>query len=444
MNTKDTIFGEMTFPLKSALRVIRISGDNSKKVLISLFKSKRSPIKEPGKLIKGKLLNNEGKVIDDCMCVFFKGPNSYTGEDILEIHCHGSNAIVQSLLNSLRKMGLREAARGEFSYRAFINGKLSLIEAKNIKKIFEAETALEAPYAYSSSFLLDRKLKEIKEETIQVLSLWEARIDFPEEVDSAEIDDYLSEFNGLKEMIKNIYRISKRSIKNREGFKVAIFGAPNSGKSSLFNNLLGRERAIVSPHPGTTRDIIEEKLDIDGFPIIFYDMAGFRKSKGFIEKKGIEMALDCVKCSDLVLFLFDGKRGFKRKEEELYKIVEDKKILLVATKKDLYKKRNFPPNTLEISNITLEGIDDLIKKIKTFFRKKFKKEDFIYTDENENFLIEKLYNLSREVLLALKRRDELFATELLKKILFEIDSFYNIDSLEKVYDNIFSTFCIGK
>lgn len=444
MDIIDTIYGEMTFPGQSALRVVRVSGNLSQKAAATLFDSHLLLLKNPKTAVRGILLDTKGNAIDDIISIFFRKPNSYTGEDVVEFHCHGAEGPIKILSSSLESLGIRKAKNGEFSFRAFVNGKLSLKEARKIRKIMEAQTAKESSAVFASQEFIEKELFSIKDSIIETLAKWEARIDFPEEVPQEKITKWKKELSPLKKQVIHLLQTSERSRQIRKGFKVAIFGAPNSGKSSLFNNLLGRERAIVTPHPGTTRDILEEKLEIEGMPIIFLDMAGARKNTQKIEKVGIERAVKVAKSAHLVLFLFDGNKGWRKCDDEALSLLGDRKIIKVATKKDLYREKIFPENVLEISNKSGYGIDKLTQLICSSLRTSLPKGDFLFLDETESATVQKVSQFINETFLAINQKNEVFAADFLKRALFEIDELFKTESLEKIYDSIFKDFCIGK
>ncbi|MFB3850608.1 MAG: tRNA uridine-5-carboxymethylaminomethyl(34) synthesis GTPase MnmE [Acidobacteriota bacterium] len=444
MDILDTIYGEMTFPGRSALRVVRVSGELTKKAVEKIFDRHSSLMKTHKTAVRGKLLDLKGNTIDDIVAIFFKKPNSYTGEDVVEFHCHGVETVLKILSSSLESFGIRKAKNGEFSFRAFINGKISLKEARRLKKVMEAQTLKESSAVYASQEIIERELKSLSETIIEILARWEARIDFPEEVPQEDINKWIEELSPLQKQIDHLLKISERSRQVKEGFKVAIFGAPNSGKSSLFNNLLGRERAIVTPHPGTTRDILEEKLEIDGLPVIFLDMAGARKKSQKIEKAGIEKAIKVAEGAHLVLFLFDGKKGWRKSDDEALSFLKGKKIIKVATKKDLYKKKSLPENVVEISNLSGFGIEKLIKMVISSLKASLPKGDLLILDEREMMTVQKTARFVKDAFISIKQRDEVYASDFLKRALFEIDELFKTESLEIIYDSIFKDFCIGK
>lgn len=442
-----SIYGEMTWPGRSALRVIRVSGKRSREAAKKLFLSKSDPFKKPRTAVNGILVNLKKEKLDSIISLAFKSPNSYTGEDLIEFHCHGSRAVVSSLCGSLKCLGLREALPGEFSYRGFLAGKISLKEAESLQQLIEAQTEMEVRASELSKTAISRSLSVLSKKMIALLAKWEARIEFPGEVPQEKTAVWIEEIGLLLNEMKSLEKMAAESRPLREGFRIALFGAPNSGKSSLFNNLLGKERAIVTPHPGTTRDIIEEKLDFEGIPIIFQDMAGVRNRGVAVENYGISMAIDNARSADGVLFLFDGSKGWRKKDEDALTLLSRKPLFFVAAKKDLYQKRKFEmeEKVVEISNQTPEGIDELIKEIKKWAKGRISPGSFFLFGRKQEETFLKVLRTTKEGENALKKnRDELLAAELLKMALEQIDRLLLKPSQEEVYDTVFSSFCIGK
>lgn len=443
-----TIFGEMTYPGRSAMRAVRVSGPLSRKITKRLFVSNADPWKTPRKAVTGILRNLEGKKVDSILAIAFRAPNSYTGQDSSEFHCHGSEGVIRGLRSSLVALGAREALPGEFSYRAFVNGKMTAEEAESLGDLVRSETELEAcAVGISGSGAARSRILALKDHILGLRAKWEARIDFPEDVPQPGVKIWKSEISPiLKEAGKSLL-LARRSRPVREGFRVAIFGAPNSGKSSLFNCLLGRERAIVTPHPGTTRDIIEEKLDVEGIPIVFIDMAGARRKGAGIENEGISRALESAKKADTVLFLFDGNEGWSRRDEEALGMLDRKPLFLVAAKKDLYGKRKHcaPGKVLEISNRTGEGVESLIRKLSAWAKRNLPKEGlFLLNGRQEECLLRVEAALAEAERALTSGDNELLAAEKAREAQLEIDKLLLSASKEEMYDLIFSGFCIGK
>jgi tRNA modification GTPase len=444
----DTIFGEMTYPGRSAMRSVRVSGRRAGKVLERLFSSKTDPLEKPRSAVKGFLKSIDGLLLDSVVAIAFPAPDSFTGEDCVEFHCHGSEGVIRGLCSSLSSMGLRQALRGEFSYRAFLAGKITTEEAESLAVLIQAETAIEAhAAAASSSSGVHKRFVLLREKILDLRAKWEARIDFPEDVPQAGSKQWRKELSAVFTEVGAVKERAKRSRPVRDGFRIAIFGAPNSGKSSLFNCLLGKERAIVTPHAGTTRDMIEEKLDIDGIPMVFQDMAGARMHGEKIEKVGIGKALQSAEKADAVLFLFDGRKGWQSNDQEALSLLSRKPFLILATKKDLFKKKNFNINgkILEISNKTGEGVEALIKKLKEWGRRNLPREGLLLLSQRQENSLNRVEEYLREAEKALNiSGDELIAAEMVKEALFEMDRFLLSSSTEEIYDLIFSSFCVGK
>lgn len=444
----DTIFGEMTYPGRSALRAVRVSGSLARKITGKLFKSKTDPWKTPRNAVNGILNTLDGLAVDSIVAIAFKAPHSFTGQDCIEFHCHGSEGVVRVLSSSLASLGARKALPGEFSYRAFLAGKLNAGESESLGNLIAAETEIEARAAgIANSGAAQKKILLLRDKIVSLRAKWEARIDFPDDVPQPGNIAWKKELAAVAGEAGAVSSLAKRSRPAREGFRVAIFGAPNSGKSSLFNSLLGRERAIVTPHPGTTRDIIEEKLDIDGIPMVFQDMAGARKKGRKIENEGISRALQSAKKADAVLFLFDGSKGWRASDAEAYNLLEKKPLFLVAAKKDLYGKRKFRirGKVHEISNKTGAGIDKLIKSISGWGKKNLPVESLFLISRRQEECLANVERALSEAEKALSTGgNELHAAESVREALREADKLTLRSSSEEMYDLIFSGFCIGK
>ena len=443
-----TIFGEMTYPGRSAMRAVRVSGPLSRKITKSIFASKADPWKIPRTAVGGLLRNLEGEKIDSILAIVFPSPNSYTGEDCAEFQCHGSEGVIRGLRSSLVTMGAREALPGEFSYRAFVHGKMTADEAENLSDLLRAETELEAcAVGISGSGAVRSEILAVKDKILSLRAGWEARIDFPEDVPQPGVKTWRSEISPVLKKVEKSISLARRSRPVRDGFRVAIFGAPNSGKSSLFNCLLGRERAIVTPHPGTTRDIIEEKLDIEGLPMVFMDMAGARKKGLKIETQGISRAVMSAGEADAVMFLFDGSDGWSPRDEEALRMLDRNPLFLIAAKKDLYgkMKHRAPGKVLEISSRTGAGIDYLIRKLSAWGKRTLPKEGlFLMNGRQEECLLGVEAALAEAERALTSEENELFAAEKAREAQREIDRLLLSASKEEMYDLIFSGFCIGK
>ena len=431
----------------SGVAVIRVSGDNVKRV-IELLTGKELPSPRVATLRKINNINTS-ELIDEGIIIWFPGPESYTGEDMAEIHVHGSIAVVRSILDQLSKFeDCRLAEPGEFTKIAFQNGKINLLKAESISDLITAETEIQRQQAIKiMSGRSSEKYNSLREKLLKILSNVEAKIDFPEDdlpedviknikIDSAKIRNEI-------EKILNDQKVGERI---REGFKIAIIGPANAGKSSLLNYLSNRDVAIVSEIAGTTRDVIEAHLNLDGFPVVISDTAGIRESHDEIEKKGIKLALNRAEDADLNIIVIEPKSvnftGF------LNDLISEKSIIVI-NKIDLgYKDINqqiekFNPIFLSIKNET--NLDELINRIKGKLKNKFvsSNETLITRERHRQCLEACLQNLKNfeeknsQVDFDKAAEDLRLATRNLGMIVGKVD-------VEEILGSIFSDFCIGK
>jgi len=374
-NQEETIAAISTPFGESGIGIVRISGPSAQSIASKLFKPKRGQSYFISHHFHyGEIVDNQsGKAVDEVLIVLMKSPKTYTREDIVEIHCHGGYFVLQKILELVMREGARMAQPGEFTKRAFLNGRIDLTQAEAVIDLIKART--EASLEIANQQLrgwLHKGLAEIKVRLIEHLALIEAHIDFPEE----EIEPIAHE--DLKRDLRSMVRQLEEWISSyeegkifRDGISCAIAGKTNVGKSSLLNVLLKEERAIVTPIAGTTRDVIEEVLNIHGIPVRLMDTAGLRKSEDLIEHEGVRRAKERVADSDFVLLMFDGSREFDDADREIFGETEAKKRVVVINKNDLplrisleeVKKRLKDEPVISISALKNEGIEDLKKTI---------------------------------------------------------------------------------
>ena len=362
----DTITAIATPIGTGGVGVIRISGDNAFNVISKIYN--KSSL-EAGKISHGWIVDGVTK-IDEVIVLPFRKPHSFTGEDVIEIHCHGGVNIVHNILDLTLKNGARLAERGEFTKRAFLNKKIDLSQAEAVADLIHAKTrnfAIQS--AKNLSGVLANEVEAIKSEIFEVLSRIIAGIDFPEDVAEPEYSYLMGKFEKSLARVNKILSCVKTSDILRQGVKIAILGKPNVGKSSLFNTLLNIERAIVTDIAGTTRDIIRENLDWD-VPITLIDTAGIRDTSDVnkVEEIGIEYSKQSADEADFVLFVYDSSSEFSIEDNRIYDLIKDKSHLIIANKSDLPKFGNILPfseeNVINISTKTSEGIDKLKSIIK--------------------------------------------------------------------------------
>ncbi len=442
-----TIYALSSGPGLAGISVIRVSGNLTKKVILDLT---NEVLPEPRMATKRKfkkISNNE--LIDEGILIWFPGPRSYTGEDMAEFHVHGSRAVIEAMHLSISKIdGCRLAEPGEFTKIAFQNEKINLLEAESISDLISSETEIQRQQAIKiMSGQSSNKFNQLRQRLLKILSNVEAKIDFPEDDLPSDVLKYVHlEITSVRKEIEKILNDQKVGERIREGFKIAIIGPTNVGKSSLLNYLSKRDVAIVSEIAGTTRDVIEAHLNIDGYPVVISDTAGIRESKDEIERKGIKLALNKAENADLILIVIEPKSvDFK----DFLTNIASKKSILVINKMELgveaingdIKKLN----PILVSIKKEKNLDKLINLIKENLKNKFiSSEDIFITRQRHRInleqCVESLKNFEEKKLLKdfdKAAEDLRLATRYLGMIVGKVD-------VEEILGSIFNDFCIGK
>ena len=440
-----TIFAPSTVYGKSGVAVIRISGEKALDVVRCMSDISEQSIL-PRHAYFCKLYDGRTKeILDHALILYFKAPHSFTGEDIVEIQCHGSKAVLKSVLECLSELdGFRLAEPGEFSKRAFYNQKMDLTEAEGLADLIDAETSAQQKQALRQ---MSGNLKQLygawREKLLKIYAYLEAYIDFPEEhIDEKLVAESESIVQELIKEIKEHLNASQNGERLREGFRVAIIGPVNAGKSSLMNAIVQREAVIVSDVAGTTRDAVDVYLDMSGYPVVLTDTAGLRLSDDEIEQRGIEIARQKAKDADLIIGLFDGSKDNK----EVLGQLDADKVIYVANKKDKLtdEQRNQfqKEGCLLISAKTSEGLSMLTEKITTRIQNNISSSSSqvitrVRYRQSLKECLENLeaFNLNKEIELACE--DVRLAARALGKITGQVES-------SEILDKIFGTFCIGK
>jgi tRNA modification GTPase len=442
-----TIYALSTGPGISGIAIIRVSGDDTKKI-IELLTNTTVPEPRVATLRKINKINTS-ELIDEGIILWFPGPESYTGEDMVEFHIHGSKAVIDALHRSISEVeNCRLAEPGEFTKLAFQNGKINLLKAESIADLISAETEIQRQQAIKiMNGKSADKFNELREKLLKILSHVEAKIDFPDEDLPEDIFKNIKKTSS--EVILNIKKIlDDQSVgeRIREGFKIAIIGPTNSGKSSLLNLLSNRDVAIVSEIAGTTRDVIEAHLNIDGYPVVVSDTAGIRESKNEIEKKGIKLAFKKAEDADLKLIVIEAKSpNFKGFLKELM----NEKAILVINKSDLLSKDlNSEIKNLEHVLISVKNnlnIEDLILKIKNNLKNKFiTSEDILITRERHRQHLEQCLNYLKNFEEKNEAEDFDKAAEDLRLATRQLGMIVGKVDVEEILGSIFNDFCIGK
>ena len=442
-----TIYALSSGPGISGIAVIRISGQETSKA-IELLTGKPVPNPRVATLRKINKINTS-ELIDEGIILWFPGPESYTGEDMAEIQVHGSKAVIDALHSSISDIAnCRLAEPGEFTKLAFQNGKINLLKAESVADLISSETEIQRQQAIK---IMNGKSADqfnfLREKLLKILSHVEAKIDFPDE---DLPNDILKEIKkSSDEVLTNIEKIlddQKVGERIREGFKIAILGPTNAGKSSLLNHLSNRDVAIISEIAGTTRDVIETHLNIDGYPVIVSDTAGIRESKNEIERKGIKLSLNRAEEADLKLVVVDAKNP---DFNDVLKGLLDENAILVINKSDLLEG-DIEPEIKKLNHVLISikqnlNIDELILKIKDNLKNKFiSSDDILITRERHRQHLEqclehlKNFNKKNEVEDFDKAAEDLrLATRHLGMIVGKVD-------VEEILGSIFNDFCIGK
>jgi len=442
-----TIYALSSGPGISGIAIIRISGEETSKVLKSLT-GKELPKPRVATLRKINKINTS-ELIDEGLIIWFPGPESYTGEDMAEIHVHGSKAVVDALHSSLSDIeNCRLAEPGEFTKLAFQNGKINLLKAESIADLISSETEIQRQQAIK---IMNGKSADqfnfLREKLLKILSYVEAKIDFPDEdLPNNILDEIKKSSDEVIGKIQKILNDQKVGERIREGFKIAILGPTNAGKSSLMNYLSNRDVSIVSEIAGTTRDVIETHLNIDGYPVIISDTAGIRESKDEIEKKGIKLSLNRAEEADLKLVVVDAKNiDFT----DVLKDLLEENAILVINKSDLLEK-NIDPQIKKTNHVLIsikenKNIEELIAKIKNNLKNKFiSSDDILITRERHRQHLQQCldhlnnFTQKKEIEDFDKAAEDLrLATRHLGMIVGKVD-------VEEILGSIFNDFCIGK
>ncbi len=431
----------------SGVAVIRVSGDNVKRI-IKLLTGKELPSPRVATLRKINNINTS-ELIDEGIIIWFPGPESYTGEDMAEFHVHGGKAVILAIQNQISRIeNCRLAEPGEFTKLAFQNGKINLLKAESIGDLISAETEIQRLQAVKiMQGKSSDKFNELREKLIKILSYVEAKIDFPDEdLPEDKIKQIRNNSSKVLYEINKILNDQKVGEIVREGFKIAIVGPTNAGKSSLLNNLANREVAIVSEIAGTTRDVIETHLNIDGYPVVISDTAGIRESKDEIEKKGIKLSLKKAEKADLKLVVVDARNidlsGF------LNDLLKDNAILVV-NKSDLLKEKLHSQITkfkyVLISLKKNSNIEKLISEIKNNLKDKFiSEEDILITRERHRQHLIQCSDHLKSFLQKNDKKDFDKAAEDLRLATRHLGMIVGKVDVEEILGSIFNDFCIGK
>lgn len=455
MYVRDTIAAISTPVGEGGIGIVRISGPAALSIAQSIFQAKSDGGLKSHRFSYGNVVDPQtGVLVDEAMLVFMRAPHSYTREDVVEIQCHGGTLVVSRLLSLVVTRGARIAQPGEFTKRAFLNGRIDLVQAEAVMDVIGSRTDASLALAqHQREGLLSRRISSVKEQIVYALAFVEALIDFPEEeIDVAVEGEVLGRINGAVAEFTSLIDGFEEGRVLRDGVSVVIAGKPNVGKSSLLNTLLREKRAIVTAVPGTTRDLIEEVVNINGLPVKLLDTAGIRESEDLVELAGVQLSLDRIPKADLVLFVVDGSAAFTEDDGNILKAIGSKSFIVVSNKSDLPARLELPAGVtsplVPISTLTGDGIDLLRDAITSAFM------HGAAVDSREFVVVSRA-----------RHRDALFkGRECCLRFIFNMEAGVNLELLpidlrealdavgevtgettvDDVLDKIFSSFCIGK
>lgn len=448
-NLKDTIVAISTGSTNGAISIVRMSGEKATEIADKLFISNKN--KRPSTFMArymelGTITTKNFK--EQAICVVFRAPNSYTGENLIEIQCHGGLKIAQGILEECMKHGARLANNGEFTKRAFINGKMSLASAEGVMDMINAESDAQVRAGYDLlSGTLSKEALHLQNELTDILSDIEVSFDYPEE----EIE-YITK-TKVQERLQKMSEQLNRYIATADtgkilsgGINVLIVGKPNVGKSSLLNALLARERAIVTNVPGTTRDTVEDSFSINGIKVNIIDTAGIHETSDFVEKIGVEKSKQLINKADIVLFVTDGSAKETKEDVEIFNLIKTKPYIKVVNKADIgIVAKAFDKNTIVISSIKRTGIEDLKQKIyQEFENPNIMESGIIITNTRHKQALEEAYNHIISALGAIEDQTLDLVSIDLKLAYSALGEITGNTTGEDIIDAIFSKFCLGK
>ena len=439
--------------------IVRMSGEKCFDVLNKIFKPKKQESVEniKGYTIKyGHIVENE-EIIDEVLVSYFKAPRSYTTENMCEINTHGGNIVIRKILDLCLKNGANLAEPGEFTKRAFLNGRIDLLQAESVIDVINAKSEKEAKTGIKQlEGVLSRKIKEIKQEILDVMVNVDVSIDYPE----YDVEDVTNcQISSMLDSVQNKLEILEKSFDNgkliKEGIKTAIIGKPNAGKSSLLNAILKEDRAIVTEYEGTTRDTIEEFVNIEGVPLKLIDTAGIRDAKDEVEKIGIKKSKEIANDADLVIAIFDSSKELTAEDEEILNIIKNKKSIILLNKADLNsvltendaKFKEITENVIKISALNGVGLEKLYNLIsKMFSLEEINVDnDVIVTNlRHKNLISKAIENVKKAKNTVQENMPIDIIAIFIKDILEDLGNITGEVVTDDIINEIFSKFCLGK
>lgn len=454
-----TIVAISTPPGEGGIGIVRISGERSKDYLDQIFLSKNSKDLDPRRLTYGHIISPQepGQIIDECLAVYFPGPKTYTGEDLVEIQCHGSMVSLRKVLKTVQELGASLAEPGEFTKRAFLNGRLDLSQAEAVIDLIKAKTEKSFEVAMDQlGGTTSSKIKELREKTRDLMVQITVNIEYPEEdIEEITYDQMEDSILSISCEIQKLLATAHSGRILKEGLAVAIIGKPNVGKSSLMNALLKENRAIVTEIPGTTRDTIEEWLSIRNIPLRIIDTAGIRETDDLVEKIGIEKAKESFMKADLVVLVLDGSQELSSEDKMIMELVKDQSVMVLLNKRDLGKAVNhqavedhLPQATIVETSVTEEmGILEIEDKIEEIVYGGWVKQEgnIIITQVRHQELLEKAGQSCKDALVMIRQKEALDFIEVdIRNAHESLGEIIGETVKDDVINEVFNRFCLGK
>ena len=452
----DTICAISTSQGVGAIAIVRVSGSESIEIVNSIFKGKDLKQVESHTINYGHIIDEKGNIIDEVLVTVMKAPKTFTAEDTVEINTHGGIAPTNKVLELLQVKGCRLAEPGEFTKRAFLNGRIDLLQAEAVMDMINSKTNTQREMAANQiSGKVSDLINELRDDMIQIISNINVNIDYPEydDVDIITDEVMIPKIEKLKEKIEKILKESKNGVIIKEGIKTSIIGRPNVGKSSLLNALLEEDKAIVTDIAGTTRDIVEGQISINGILLNMIDTAGIRETEDTIEAIGVEKSKKMMKESDLVLFVLNNNEELTPDIEELFNDLGDKQYIVIINKIDLDKKLDISrlnvdkSRIINMSIINNEGIEELKNKIIELFNlSELETKDPTYLSNTRSIsILQTCLNSVKEIEKGLQNNMPIDMIELDIRNIWEILGTTNGTTYEEeLLDEMFSRFCLGK
>ena len=445
----DTIVAISTALGEGAISIIRVSGDDAIKIINPLFGGKDLEKASSHTINYGHIVYN-GEIIDEVLLSIMKAPKTYTKEDVIEINTHGSIAVVNKIMEILLLEGCRLAEPGEFTKRAFLNGRIDLTESEGVMDLINSETELTRKMAINElSGNVSRLIEDTREDIISLISNIEVNIDYPEyeDIEVVTINKIREKVREIKEKLLKTLKLSEDGKILKDGIKTVILGKPNVGKSSLLNALLEEEKAIVTDVKGTTRDIVEGSILVGGVKLNLIDTAGVRKSDDIVEKIGIEKSLNLIGEAELVLLILDASCPLSEEDKYLLEKTKDKKRIIIMNKIDLKLNNSYIDDVIKISAKNNDGIENIKDAIKELFNVGtfMSKNLTFFTNVRQISLLKSAIKSLEDVEQGIKAEREIDMIEIDLKLVWEkLGDIIGANYTEELIDNLFSRFCLGK